>query len=260
MVRPIRITTVEGVSPERLYKAAARVFPMPQYEQAMGLLRDGVEPDLGAREYSSPIVKTSYQVGRLACTCEPPQVRIVPCYTLGGAPIAEVVLEDGRLTILYENPEWEDATWAAVFLAHRFRDEHVFMIEVEGYEYRAFPNNILEDPDMLYDDGFSPYSPLNEEERKRLEILAGNTCSREEDIEILRFPDGSSIFHIVRRMNTPSPGRSGMSLLPRSMRSWMSRLSTELKRRLVDGYYVIPRSTGFERKSTGPPRAVKRGK
>lgn len=248
MVRPIRITTVEGVSPERLYKAAARVFPMPQYEQAMGLLRDGIEPDLRAMEYSSPIVKTSYQVGRLACTCEPPQVRIVPCYTLGGAPIAEVVLEDGRLTILYENPEWEDATWAAVFLAHRFRDEHVFMIEVEGYEYRAFPNNILEDPDMLYDDGFSPYSPLNEEERKRLEILAGNTCSREEDIEILRFPDGSSIFHIVEEDEYTVSWSEWDVVTPQEYEKLDEPPSTELKRRLVDGYYVIPRSTGFERK------------
>ena len=248
MVRPIRITTVEGVSPERLYKAAARVFPMPQYEQAMGLLRDGIEPDLRAMEYSSPIVKTSYRVGRLACACEPPQVRIVPCCTLGGAPIAEVVLEEGRLTILLENPEWEDATWAAVFLAHRFREERVFLIEVEGYKYRAFHNDVLEEPEKLRLDDFSPYSPLNEEERKRLEILAGNTRSREEDVEILRFPDGSSIFHIVEEDDYIVSWSEWDVVTPQEYDEMGEPPSTELKRRRVDGYYVIPRSTGFERK------------
>lgn len=248
MVRPTKITTVSPESLERLYKAAARVFPMPLYEQAMSLLRDGVEPDLRAMEYSSPIVKTSYQVGRLACTCEPPQVRIVPCYTLGGAPIAEVVLEDGRLTILYENPEWKDATWAVVFLAHHFRDERLFLVEVEGYKYRAFYNNIPEDPDMLYDDDFSPYSPLNEEERKRLEILAGNTRSREEDIEILRFPDGSSIFHIVEEDEYTVSWSEWDVVTPQEYEKMDEPPSTELKRRLVDGYYIIPRESGFERK------------
>ena len=251
MVRPTKITTIEGVSPEsleRLYKAAARVFPMPLYEQAMSLLRDGVEPDLGAREYRDPTIKTSYQVGRLACACEPPQVRIVPRYIVNEKPVAEIVLEEGRLTILLENPEWEDATWAAVFLAHRFRDEHVFLVEVEGCKYRAFPNNILEDPDMLYDDDFSPFSPLNEEERKRLEVLAKNTCSCEEDVEILRFPDGSSIFHIVEEDDYIVSWSEWDVVTPQEYDEMGEPPSTELKRRRVDGYYVIPRSTGFERK------------
>ena len=101
---------------------------------------------------------------------------------------------------------------------------------------------------MLYDDGFSPYSPLNEEERKRLEILAGNTCSREEDIEILRFPDGSSIFHIVEEDEYTVSWSEWDVVTPQEYEKLDEPPSTELKRRLVDGYYVIPRSTGFERK------------